>query len=133
MTLTGGIGDTGVFQYLDDQRMSVQTVIRAHGPQPHPARVVLPGQIVTQTRVEVPVDLEDVALAMLAGLDDCLVGGQRLADAEASGAVAVPADNERAVPDGCATPLRLLDSVHLDGAFSPRVRERWRSRVTGWA
>jgi hypothetical protein len=77
VTLTGGVGDSRVFQYLDNQGMPMQIVIRAHGPQTHPAQVVLPGQIVTQTKFDVPVDVEDVALAMLASLDDGLVGGHR--------------------------------------------------------
>ncbi len=71
----------------------MQTVIRAHSPQTHPAQVVLPGQIVTQTQVEVLVDIEDIALAMLAGLDNGLVGGQCLANAKAGCAVSIPADD----------------------------------------
>ncbi len=120
VTLTGGVGDSGVFQYFDDQRMPMQSVVWADGPKPYPARVVLPSQIITQTRVEVPIDVEDVAFAMLARLDDGLVGGKRLANAKARGAVPIPADYERAIPDGCATPFRLLNSIHLDRAFAPR-------------
>ncbi len=122
-TLTGGAGDSSIFQYIDNQGMPMQTVIRAHIPQTHPARVVHPGQIITQTRVDVPVNVEDIALAMLAGLEYGLVRGQRLADARASGTVAVPTNDQCMITDGGVAPLRLLNMVHLDCAFSPRVRE----------
>jgi hypothetical protein len=119
VTLTGGIRDTGVFQYLNDQRMTVQSVVGADGPKSNTTRVVLAGQIITQTGIEVTIDVEDVAFAMLASLDDGLVRGKRFADAKARGAVPIPADDERAIPDGGATPFRLLNSIHLDGAFAP--------------
>jgi hypothetical protein len=50
-------------------------------------------QVVTQSSVEVSVDIKDIAFAMLACLDDGLVGREGLAYAKACGSVAVTSDD----------------------------------------
>lgn len=132
VALGRGVRDAGVLQDLAHERVAHEPVVRLHRPQLDLARVVPPGQIVAQSRIEVPIDVEDVALAVLAGLFDGVVGAEGLADAEAGGAGAVPADDEGAVADGRAAPLDLLDAIDLDGALSPGDRTeagKWQTKT----
>ncbi|KAL7552299.1 hypothetical protein ACHAWF_015532 [Thalassiosira exigua] len=120
VTLCRRVGDPGVLEDLADEGMAVQAVVRGHGAEVDLARVVLPREVEAQPLVEVPIDVEDVALAVLARLLDGLVGGVGLGHPEPRGAVAVPPDDEGAIPDRRPAPLDLLDPIDLDGALRPR-------------
>mmetsp|Transcript_16840 Transcript_16840/g.30491 ORF Transcript_16840/g.30491 Transcript_16840/m.30491 type:complete len:217 (-) Transcript_16840:558-1208(-) len=122
VTLARRVRNASVLQNFTNQGMAVQAVVRADSPDPYPARIVFSGQVVREARAEVSVDVEDVAFAVFARLDDGFVGRQGLADSKAGGTVAVSANDEGTVPDRGATSLHFLDSVYFDCAFSPRTK-----------
>jgi hypothetical protein len=99
--------------------MAMQSIIRPHGSQLHLTRVVLPSQIVTQSRVEVSIDVKHIALAVLAGFDDGFVGREGFAYSKAGSSVTIPSNDECTIANGGTPSFHLLDSVNFDGTFSP--------------
>ena len=119
MRLGRGVADARELQNFANQRVAVKAVVGSHGAYLNLAGVMPPGEVVRDARIEVAVDVEDVALAVLPGLDDGLVGGQGLANAEAGGAVAVPPDDQCPVADSCSCPFNLLYTIYLDCTLAP--------------
>lgn len=71
----------------------MQAIVWTDSSQGHSARVMPPSQIVTQSSIQVSVDIKDVAFTMLACFDDGFIGREGFAYSKARGSIAVSSDD----------------------------------------